>query len=213
MSDPIFDTVQRIFDRYDVPASVWYPIMQAESGGNPNAIGDNGDSIGLFQINTRSGQGIAYANNKNALMDPALNASVAAPAIWSAYQSITGQYSVEHMAAQVARRSGHPGGSPSNPFNENDPRIQRIDEIAIKYLQGATPGADQTSPVKRALADNGIMGAQDALSKIAGVLSDAENWLTSIDLRAIGISILGIIVLIIAIVTMDHGNIPNAANG
>ena len=193
-----FDTVQRIMDRYGVPASVWYPIVEADSGGNPNAIGDSGNSIGLFQINTAGGQGQAYANNKNALMDPALNASVAAPAIWSAYTIIKDQYPADQLASETARRSGHPGGSVQDPFNASDARILRIADLAKQYVAASGPSSNATSPVSRALADNGITSASDALGKIGDFITGLQN----IDFAAIGVGVVGLIFIILAVVTL-----------
>jgi hypothetical protein len=48
-------------------------VAMAESGGNPGAIGDNGNSIGLWQINLPSHPQYAQAN----LLDPNYNAAAA----------------------------------------------------------------------------------------------------------------------------------------
>jgi soluble lytic murein transglycosylase-like protein len=50
-------------------------IIQKESSGNPDAIGDNGCSIGLMQLNFCAGtpQGAGYQGTKDGLLDPATN--------------------------------------------------------------------------------------------------------------------------------------------
>lgn len=48
-------------------------IAMAESGGNPNAVGDNGDSCGLWQVNTPSHPQYTCSE----LLDPSFNAKVA----------------------------------------------------------------------------------------------------------------------------------------
>jgi hypothetical protein len=48
-------------------------IALAESGGNPDAVGDNGDSIGLWQIDTY----YHPSYSKSALTNPATNAAAA----------------------------------------------------------------------------------------------------------------------------------------
>lgn len=50
-------------------------IITQESGGNPNAIGDNGCSYGLMQLNTCAGwlQSYGYDSTRDNLLDPATN--------------------------------------------------------------------------------------------------------------------------------------------
>jgi hypothetical protein len=129
-----YNQVKAVFDKYGVPSSVWYPIALAESGGDPNAVGDKGASIGIFQINRVGGQGIGYSADQ--LRDPTTNAEVAAKAIVPAYHAVAGTVSNDALASEVARRSGHPGGSISNPFNANDSRIQRIKTLASEFVGG-----------------------------------------------------------------------------
>jgi len=71
----IYETVKKIMDEYGVPAVIWYPIMQMESGGNPDSHNTNGeDSRGLFQINLFAHPQWSHLN----LFDPAINARIAA---------------------------------------------------------------------------------------------------------------------------------------
>jgi hypothetical protein len=70
------DQVAAIMEKYGIPSHIWYPIMEAESGGNPEAeaITPDEDSIGLFQINLP-----VHPEYKNLnLRDPLVNAEVAA---------------------------------------------------------------------------------------------------------------------------------------
>lgn len=48
--DSTYNKLKEFFDGKGVPEYVWWSIIQAESGGNTQAIGDNGTSFGLFQI-------------------------------------------------------------------------------------------------------------------------------------------------------------------
>lgn len=85
-------------------------IAMAESGFDPNIEGDAGCSIGLFQLNTCGGQGSDYANNKDALKDPKLNANIAIRAIAVAVlQFRDAGLPVDVYVREVARHSGHPG--------------------------------------------------------------------------------------------------------
>lgn len=77
-----------IFSKYGVPESVWLPILNVESGGNANALGDYlggvPRSVGLFQLNRYGGLGAGYTLED--LLDPATNAEIAASAMSKAYQ-------------------------------------------------------------------------------------------------------------------------------
>jgi hypothetical protein len=107
MSDNFWNDVKKIFDAYNVPAWVWYPLAWAESRGNPNAIGDNGCSVGLFQLNRCVGQGTGYTVEQ--LKDPLFNAQIAAQRIGAAWQQLqSSALPPPELALQVARQSGHP---------------------------------------------------------------------------------------------------------
>ncbi len=85
-------------------------IVMAESGFDPDAVGDAGCSIGLLQLNTCGGQGSDYADNRDALKDPRLNMQVGQPFIARAVLYATQQgWQGERFIREVARRSGHPG--------------------------------------------------------------------------------------------------------
>lgn len=162
MSSPTtYDKVKAVFDRYGVPEYVWYPIALAESNLNPNAVGDNGASIGIFQINRVQGQGIGYTVDQ--LKDPTTNAEIAARAIVGAYQSLQGQVPPSQIAAEVARRSGHPGGSISNPFPATDSRIQRIQSLAQSFVDKL--GFALTFPRTQSVLNQGTQAVQQQVSQ------------------------------------------------
>jgi hypothetical protein len=147
--EPWFAEVKRIFDAYGVPQWVWEAIMVAESGGNPRARNTRGeDSVGLFQLNRRGGQGTGYSAEE--LMDPVTNARLAAPAIAAAWNAVKdavarGMLPPDRAAAEVAVRSGHPGGRPDSPCMSPVCRsaYERIRNIAAG-LVGRSP---EPSPV------------------------------------------------------------------
>lgn len=64
-------------------AKIMHAIVLTESGGNPYAIGDNGDSIGLFQNNMAGGRGAGH--KKEDLLNPEYNASISIPALYRVY--------------------------------------------------------------------------------------------------------------------------------
>lgn len=66
------DLLAGLAKEFDVPESFITAVMFAESGGNPNAVGDNGHSVGLFQLHD---QGMGYGMGDDRY-DPAKNARV-----------------------------------------------------------------------------------------------------------------------------------------
>lgn len=105
-------------------------IVSAESGFNPNAVGDAGCSIGLLQLNTCGGQGSDYASNPDALKDPVLNMEVGQPYIARAVLYATQQgWTGERFIREVARRSGHPGFVPLD-----DSRLTAIYNATIRLI-------------------------------------------------------------------------------
>ena len=87
-------------------------VCQAESGGNPNALGDSGASKGLWQIDTDYHPEDAGLN----LFDPATNARAALAiwqdsgfGAWSTYNS--GAYR-QYLTGSAPAASAPPSGSP-----------------------------------------------------------------------------------------------------
>jgi hypothetical protein len=66
--------IQEIAGRHDVPPELLSAVLMAESRGNPFAIGDDGRSVGLFQLH-ENGLGAGLIEYRT---DPATSASVAA---------------------------------------------------------------------------------------------------------------------------------------
>lgn len=66
------DLLAGLAAEFDVPESFITAVMFAESGGNPNAVGDNGHSVGLFQLHDQ-GMGHGMGDDR---YDPEKNARV-----------------------------------------------------------------------------------------------------------------------------------------
>jgi hypothetical protein len=128
----ILATIKPITDQYDVPSQIIATIIQVESNWNPNALGDNGTSYGLFQLHTPGGQGdraIGDGHKPSDLFDPVLNARYAMPAIASAWNNLKGSFDPSNLAwwLDFAAQSGHPGGSRTNPATINEATaLQRV---------------------------------------------------------------------------------------
>lgn len=70
-----------------VPLMLALAIAQVESGLNPNAIGDNGHSVGLYQLNDQGeGAGMSVAQRQ----DPLTNARVALARVGAVYRANPG---------------------------------------------------------------------------------------------------------------------------
>ena len=132
---PWYGNVKQPFGK--TPVAVWLSIMFAESGGNVTARNQDGeDSVGIFQLNRRGGQGTGYS--LEVLNDPALNAAIASKAINAAYAAAYHAMATiplsELPMADVAIDSGHPGMDvwpetkipKTRPEMREDPRIRRI---------------------------------------------------------------------------------------
>lgn len=113
---PWYTAVSRIFANEGVPISDWTAIAKTESGLNPakiNYADPNGGSYGLFQENL-GGEGFAYRNNPQALLNPITNAKIASPTIAKAYkQGYAEGFRGAQLAEYTATHSGHPGFAPA----------------------------------------------------------------------------------------------------
>lgn len=211
MDPSIYQSVSSVFSDQGIPAYVWAPIMQMESSGNPNAIGDKGASIGLFQLNTHGGQGQGYTPDY--LKNPVINAELASRAIAPAYFAVKDKYPATQLAAQVAIRSGHPGGSITHPLTgpAATSAINTLNTLARSYMAGQSAGPQAPSapsgggPAGGGLGGLGIPNPLDALgSSLSGVnqfFTGINQTLAAIDPLGISIAFFGVMILLIVIFT------------
>ena len=149
MAAPVWmDSVNSVFSRKGVPASIWESIGLAESGLNPSSINTNdpGGSYGLFQLNRGPfGQGRNY--DPSTLLDPAMNATIAAPAIARAYQEgVYLGFRGSRLAIYTATHSGHPLTAPKGQLlppvwwpGYKDAKAE-ADNVASDYQKVTSPG-------------------------------------------------------------------------
>ena len=71
---PHHNLIERLATTYNVPAAFLSAVMMAERGGDPNAVGDDGAAVGLFQLHER-GMGAGLGDLRR---DPELNAAIGA---------------------------------------------------------------------------------------------------------------------------------------
>ena len=104
---PYVDVIERLAESFQVPAAFLGAVMMAESGGDPNAVGDNGASVGLFQLHDQGmGQGLGELR-----LDPELNAAVGARGLAEGWHAGLEQgLSGEELVRSAYDHSFNPGG-------------------------------------------------------------------------------------------------------
>jgi hypothetical protein len=99
--------LNRLGQKHNVPPLFLKAVMLSESGGRPDAVGDSGHSVGLFQLHDQGyGHGMGDAR-----FDPELNADRAARGLAEAWHAgeragYTGEYAVR----AAYNYSFNPGG-------------------------------------------------------------------------------------------------------
>lgn len=102
--DPLLD---RLGQKYNVPPLFLKAVMLIESGGRPDAIGDGGHSVGLFQLHDQG-----YGHGMGDLRyDPEANADRAARGLASSWHKITAAgYTGEYAVRAAYDDTFNPGG-------------------------------------------------------------------------------------------------------
>jgi len=104
---PYVDVMERLAESFQVPAAFLGAVMMAESGGDPNAVGDNGASVGLFQLHDEGmGKGLGDLR-----LDAELNASMGARGLAEGWHAGLEQgLSGEELVRSAYDYSFNPGG-------------------------------------------------------------------------------------------------------
>lgn len=114
---------------------IMHAIAMSESGGNPNIVGDNGQSIGLYQNRMVYGRGGSYS--KDQLLDPLFNSRLAAKELYQVYkQGIKNGLSGKQLAIYVSKYGQRPA-----PGNE-----LAVGKHYGEYVAGS-PGPVVSKPV------------------------------------------------------------------
>lgn len=138
--------------KVQVPDWLLMGIDGAESGWDPNALGDEVSgptvvvggvtynsyrdpssgryysSLGLAQLNICGGQGTGY--NPTDLLNPRLNTQVAIQPVTNAYVwAVQNGYTGTDLIRQVATHSGHPGR-----VDPHDPRVDHIVDVTLRLI-------------------------------------------------------------------------------
>ena len=97
---------QQYSQKTGVPPEYFLALIQAESGGNNQAVGDGGSSVGLFQLHSR---GVGYGLSVEERFDPVVQFEKMAPRIKAAYESgIAKGLQGEALAIHVGKEAERP---------------------------------------------------------------------------------------------------------
>ncbi len=122
--EEILSAIEAITKQYNVPVPLISTIIEVESAWNPNALGDNGTSYGLFQLHIggQADNAIKDGHKPTDLFDPVLNARYAMPSIAQAWDNLKATFQVNNLTwwLDFAIQSAHPGGSRTDPATINE---------------------------------------------------------------------------------------------
>ena len=99
--------LNQLGQKYNVPPTFLKAVMQAESGGRPDAVGDSGHSVGLFQLHDQ-GYGAGMGDSR---FDPQVNAERAVRGLSEAWHAgERAGFTGEHAVRAAYNYSFNPGG-------------------------------------------------------------------------------------------------------
>jgi len=99
--------LNRLGSKYNVPPLFLKAVMLSESGGRPDAVGDQGHSVGLFQLHDH-GYGAGMGDSR---FDPTINADRGAKGLAEAWHAgEKAGFSGEHAVRAAYNYSFNPGG-------------------------------------------------------------------------------------------------------
>ena len=109
---------------------VLHAIALTESGGNPNAVGDNGESIGLFQNRMKFGRGGNFT--KDQLFDPVFNTDISAKELVNYFkQGVSKGLKGADLVAYVSRYGQRPAAGLEWHVAKNYGRFVESDEAVV----------------------------------------------------------------------------------
>lgn len=133
----VLDLIKRTADRFNLPENLLRAIATAESGLNPSAVfrGNDpgeGDDIGLFQVNERTGARLGYSRDQ--LLIPELNAEAAARLLVSLKRELGASYTFDAWIA--AYNAGAPAIRKRGIFNSA--YVARVKSVLDGIGKGGT---------------------------------------------------------------------------
>lgn len=99
--------LQRLGNKHNVPWLFFKAVMLSESGGRPDAVGDDGHSVGLFQLHDR-GYGYGMGDSR---FDPETNAARGVEGLAASWHKVTGAgFTGEERLRAAYDDTFNPGG-------------------------------------------------------------------------------------------------------
>lgn len=140
-----FGAVSRFWASMGIPTADWQAWASAESSLNPNAVGDNGTSLGLYQLHEGGQLPKAFYPPSRKAFNPLLNAAVAAPSLIQGYrEGLSMGYKGQQLAVYAAEHGGHPGTLPMGQYVAPNPNGNVYAREASRIAQAYN--AFKTSP-------------------------------------------------------------------
>lgn len=155
-------------DRFGLPRNFLRAIVLEESGGRPDALGDQGMSVGLLQLyDAGQGAGMTKAERK----DPDLNLAAGMPYVregWLAAAAITPTRERVKMAAGIA---GHPN-------------VSAAGEAARERIAKRWEALEAENPDPKATAN--IAGVEFSTDRIEAKVQGAIDYARAHPMQAAG---------------------------
>lgn len=124
----VYAAVHPVAAQAGVPDPIWETVAYMESGYNPNSVGDQGTSFGLFQLH-EGGQLRSSPSAVSGVSGEQQNALEAMPAIGDAWSALKQSFDPNSITwwRSFAAQSGHPGGSPGMTVTDNAAQMMMSD--------------------------------------------------------------------------------------
>lgn len=159
----------------NVPPWIAVSIADAESGLNPNALGDYNTkheptSFGLFQLHQGGGQGDGYTQAQ--LLNPQTNAQIGVAPIAAAYQTGTALgLSGMNLLNYTADHSGHPDETGVMPVSYQQRLLSAYNTLEQNGAQDLIP-----APLAASAGSTSLTASKILFVALGGVLGVVGLW-------------------------------------
>jgi len=162
---------------------VLHAIVLAESGGNPLAVGDQGNSIGLFQNNMAGGRGQGYSVEQ--LSDPYFNADLSVKDLLTHYkQGLANGLSGANLVAFVSRYGQRPAAG--NEWNAaknyglrigQSPQAMNEQTTQVKSQEPQSKGLFDYFKPQQAYAENYTPAYQNTIGQYESAMRPYTDYM------------------------------------
>lgn len=160
-------------DAAGMPRNVLRAFVLGESNGDPNIIGDAGESAGLLQLHARGqGAGMTIAERQ----DPDRNLDVGVPPIVSAWNRSASMPYDRARVERVALTSGHP--TENVDLLTPGTKAWRIAMAGAKNIGNWWDKLERDNPSAAVVVAAPVAPASSATAQIVGRVNQAAAWAT-----------------------------------